>query len=318
MLIDTVPFNNLDQTRSLRGVLRRRIEYLAARAEAVSERHPDILNPLWRPALGQATLWMEATEGAMALGEPNEAREYLRRATKLLLELGLPLGAALQRAFLTKDRDLAVLTRRALQPWRESLTASNGTAIEGTEAGQQPFAELGTIARQTSQQWAYFALAEADADGDRGEPNLSGDALKQRLERVAAAPVGRLRLPLRDYSKIAEVSAGTVVGYPGVSEQQRRVAAETIAKSLVGLYRSLQSASGNTYLWNRMLAPGALFDLDTAVLIEHIQRVERLLKAPSLLEQVYKLVSDDAQAYAGEFIDAVRSLAQGGAGQPDH
>jgi len=63
---------------------------------------------------------------------------------------------------------------------------------------------------------------------------------------MKSVPVGRLRLPLDNYQFIAELRSPRVAAPP-----PEIAAAEVIAKSLLGLYRSVKWARENRYLWAR-------------------------------------------------------------------
>jgi hypothetical protein len=80
-----------------------------------------------------------------------------------------------------------------------------------------------------------------------------------------------------------------------------------IAKSLLGLYRSVQWTRENRYLWARMLAPAPMFDFDTALLIA---RTLTVLGA-GIVDRIQSSLPEDARVYAVEFIKAVRELRAG-------
>ena len=77
MLIDTI--TNREEREPLRQTLSRRVTYLASRARSVSTRESDGSDS-WRKPMLEETLWIEAAEGAVALGQFKQAREYLYRA----------------------------------------------------------------------------------------------------------------------------------------------------------------------------------------------------------------------------------------------
>jgi len=130
-------------------------------------------------------------------------------------------------------------------------------------------------------------------------PRARGGSLASKLVGMKSVPVGRLRLPLDNYQFIAELRSPRVAAPP-----PEIAAAEVIAKSLLGLYRSVQWARENRYLWARMLAPAPMFDFDTALLIA---RTLTVLGA-GIVERVQSSIPEDAHVYAVEFIKAVREL----------
>ena len=306
MLLETFP--NAGERDALREVLERRLRYLVSRAEAAGKRTPDASTPAWQPRLAEATLWMEAVESAVALGSFGEARRHLRRAVEQLLRLQLPLGAALQQTFLSQDDQLGQLARNVLERWQAELwqpTRNSRKDIEPTTS------TLARAALETPQQWAYLALAEADVESVRSA------AFYRRLSTVSAVPVGRLRLTLDDYRAVVEAPARVgarleaLLGRP-IRRELTPVeeAARVIAKSLEGLYRSLQAASANAYLWQRLLAPAPMFDLDTALLVARLQQTKGLLKLQMslILDLARESIAADARPYAEAFIAAVDEL----------
>src|ERR1700719_141013 len=108
ILLDT--FVNADERERVRAVLGRRTLYLVSRANAVAERAFDGATPSWRPKALQAALLSDAAESSVALARYKEARGYLRSAVRLLLELELPFGAALQRVFFAEENNLVQST----------------------------------------------------------------------------------------------------------------------------------------------------------------------------------------------------------------
>jgi hypothetical protein len=168
--------------------------------------------------------------------------------------------------------------------------------------------ELSVAARESPQQWAYFALADAGTDGLRAESSVGSADLKRKLERLGSVPLGRLRMPLNFYQFIAELSSIAVRSGGEVGSQERIWASEVVAKFLVGLFRSVQWARRNTYLWLRMLAPAPMFDFDTAVLIARTLEAPALRTAIKSGMQSFLPEEEDARAYADEFIKAVEAL----------
>ena len=79
---------------------------------------------------------------------------------------------------------------------------------------------------------------------------------------------------------------------------------KVIGESLTGLYRAVQSARENKYLWERMLAPAPLFDLDTAVLVGTVIGVT----GKSVERDLQSAIPDDVRQYAESFFTAVEGL----------
>jgi len=286
MLLDAIA--NAREREPLYETLSRRISYLIGRAESVSQREPGG-SESWRKIMVLATLWIEAAEGTVTLGQFKQAREYLREAVLKLLDLAMPFGAALQRTLLIEDAELSRKAEHVMRVWGRYMMIPPPIEPESIPSDAT---ELSAAARESPQQWAYFALATASADGRF--PDLAS-----KLVGMKSVPVGRLRLPLDNYQFIAELRSRPVAGPP-----PEIAAAEVIAKSLLGLYRSVQWARENRYLWARMLAPAPMFDFDTALLIA---RTLTVLGA-GIVERVQSSIPEDAHVYAVEFIKAVREL----------
>lgn len=299
-----------DDREELRAVLERRLRYLLSRGETFAERTPDPAVPSWQPALVRATLWMEAAESAVALDEFDAARAHLVRAIAELLRLKLPLGVALQRTFFAGSEELGRSADRVMLSWRARL---HSQPEAGTDA--LPEEGLSGAAWETAQQWVYFALAEAGTDSERPDVSLGSDALAAQMASTGAVPLGRLRLPLGHYLAVAEVSADALRLRGDVRPRRQAQAAEAIAESLVGLYRSLQWARRNSYLWRRLLAPAPMFDLDTALLVARGQQTRATLER-SLTERALTQVPPDAAEYAGAFVAAVARLNEDTRGSP--
>lgn len=288
---------------SLTPVLSRRVRYLEQRALRVSERGDEqSRSSAWTMPMVKASLWLEAAEAAVAMGEFVEAKRHLRRATELFLRLQLPFGAVLQRGFSIDGEGLDALSHEVLRVWHGQLEIRN-------EYGDRPFAgpATGLRAEESPQQWAYVALANAldMTDDPHSEIDRRGD--HPNLENWRMVPIGRMRLPLNFYHFIVQElrSARLSDGNMNLTTQQE--VADTIGKALTGLFRAAQWARGNDYLWTRLLAPVPLFDFDTAALIACVLRTPGGL-ANALEQRLEGTVPTEAMPYAREFIAAVRSL----------
>jgi hypothetical protein len=172
MLFDTI--TNEQERGPLQEILSRRITYLISRAESVSEREPDGSDD-WRKPMVVATLWIEAAEGTVALGQFDQARKYLHQTVRRLLSLGMPFGAALQRMFFIEDAELSQMTERIMQLW-DSYRERDSPMLP-SDADD----ELSLAARESPQQWAYFALADAGADGVRRQFRIGSERLAHML-----------------------------------------------------------------------------------------------------------------------------------------
>lgn len=90
-------------------------------------------------------------------------------------------------------------------------------------------------------------------------------------------------------------------------------AAQHVHQGAVTAYGSTASgttpwARANTYLWQRLLAPVPLFDLDTALLIALAQKTQVATRTSVLLEKARDLPADDGGEYAKAFIDVVERM----------
>lgn len=295
MLINSFPSGG----EALGELLRQRMEYLANRAKVAAEDQDDPTVPRWKRLMVEATLLMEASEGAAALDEFEHARDYLSRAANLLLDLQLPLGAALQRIFnLPGDSEK---TESVLRWWQDEFH-SGSRSRERRDA--HPSIDG---AFDTAQQWGYYALAVASGGTHRDEvPNP--DQLGA-LHGVLSAPIGRLRLPVQDYWTVArDVQRMMQERATGLSDLSLEHTDDVIGKSLVGLYRTLEEASRNTYLWQRLLSPVPMFDLDTALMIQMWFDAAPYSEMSSRLQRYAAVVSPAVANYAGEFVQAAQKL----------
>jgi hypothetical protein len=91
--------------------------------------------------------------------------------------------------------------------------------------------------------------------------------------------------------------------------ERESIVVDTLAKQIVALYRALQYASLNRYLWTRLLAPAPWFDFDVALLCGAVLMLpdERGTRISSAVVQA---VPSDVSAYASEYLSTVRRLLQ--------
>ena len=300
MLLDAIAADG--DRDELFEVAKRRARYLAGRAGAIAERTPDRTEPAWQAEMAQATLWMEAAECSTLIAEYEDAQQFLRNATVRLLLLRLPLGAALQRVFYPKDDELADQANGVMGVWRDRAEAPAVAVSQSAEVA----AGLVESAYDTAQQWAYYALAAGGTDVSRGESAIDTPGVAQRIKSFAAVPVGRFRFPINHYSALADAT-GASVRFESVGDHNQRILVDVIAKSLVSVFRSLQWSQSNRYLWMRLLAPAPLFDLDTAMLIN--RGLQASTSYSALTDAVREAVSEEARAFADEFIEAAGNIA---------
>lgn len=304
MLIDAFPESGGEF--GLHEVLEQRMQYLIHRAEVVAERPSDRDKPQWQARMALASLWMEAAEGAAALDRIDVARNCLARATESLLQLRLPLGAALQRVFKLRSDDAMVNAATAVvDDWHDV-----GTPTSAFELDHMRLQAKIKGAFDTAQQWAYYVLAKAgtDAEGHTTEESVLDDW--KRDLGVLSAPVGRLRLPLKDYITVAMVTQQAIRREGNVKTQEQKKSKDIVEQSLFTLYRILKYASENTYLWRRLLSPVPIFDLDTALLVARLQEVSLLSESDWIPGHDEHLVSKEPGRYAREFIHTVSLLRQ--------
>jgi hypothetical protein len=291
----------------LEPVLRRRARYLASRADAVMEREvgSNAVAEPWRRQMTAATLWLEAAESSTALADFGAARSQLHKAVLLLLQLDLPFGVALQRSLLPAQQDIGRLANEVQRRWEMH-------AAEADRESNLPMwkdkAVTGAIphARQSPQQWTYVLLSSATSNW--ADPDDLGVKLRKSHGVTEQAPIGRMRQPMNYYQFISSFSARMKSAPREEADTNDATVMEVLSKSITGVYRALNWASGNEYLWRRMLAPAPLFDLDTAVLIGTV--IDATAHAnPELADRAAAFgTAEDVALYAREFVLAVRAL----------
>lgn len=293
---------DFDRRESLRPVLSRRLTYLANRAVQLSERELNAGERSWRNDITIATLWLEAAEASATLGLIDETRDYLRNAIKHFLSQSLPFGIVLQRTLLAHDNNLELQADGVTRAWRQYLDHEE-VSNELADADMPPFMYQ---AFKSAQQRAYFALGEASSLSNVAKDRRNFERAQINLRGLAQTPIGRLRLPLEYYQLTANLVAFTIINQGDVAGSIIERPIWVIADALLGIYRSVQWARDNTYLWSRLLVPVPLFDFDTAILIGGV------LTNPQGLEwlntEVNKVVQEDARPYALEFISLVEKI----------
>lgn len=220
----------------------------------------------WDPHMAEATLWMEACETACFLGLRDPARQALQRATERLVALRNPFGESLHAAFLP----------------------------------QRPFGEAGLVvgaARRADAQvepWALFNWLSRP---------YAGRSEDEGMERPdSGLRTGRLGWTLDELMAVADWSRSA--GERGAANQT--APGEFFALQLTTRYAALRRAQRNTDLWQRMLAPVPLFDLELAVLIRHglITQVGAFVQQRPLADQG----DERRDAFARAYVDAVAAL----------
>ena len=287
----------------LETVLKRRISYLASRANHVMKRlEAESTSDSWRHKMTAATLFQEAAETAATVGKFKDARDYLGKAVDLLLQLNLPFGVVLQRTFLPKQGELVDPANQVQNSWERHFLRALDSNKENPDlfADIKPDAE-GALpgARQSQQQWAYVLLNAAISNSNKD--NFTLNSVRKSHCLTKQSPVGRMRLPMENYLLICDLitDPNWEVKYPNVMK--------VIGESMIGLYRAVQSARENTYLWKSMLAPTPLFDLDTAVLVSTVISAKKEI-TDQLTQSLSSAIPDGLPNYAEEFLTAVKGL----------
>jgi hypothetical protein len=269
----------------------------------------------------RASLHLEAAEGSAALGEFETARFAIRLAIPHFFELQLPFGAALQRAFQADHGSLAADADALMRAWTEFVLRPERD--EPADGGDTESISLTAAARtirlreraaETPQQWAYYGLAAALSREPESALHIPLDELRSTLLGWRSVPVGRMRFPMDQYlyviqfcieGKRSTSDRYTANGYSQYSDA--RPVVDILAKQIVAVYRALQYASVNRYLWTRLLAPAPLFDLDVALLLAAILTLPGELPA-QIVAQVIATVPEDVSRYAIEYVSAVEAL----------
>ena len=302
MLIEAFP----GYSEELEGALKRRVRYLSVRAQSLQFRPIGSPTLEWQPLVIEATLWLEAAEATVALGAYSRARGFLFSGARALLQAGLPLGAALQKILLPAANDLTPLSDAILETWRRGLEA----ARRFEAVPDQDRFPLIEVAQDTSQQRAYFDLAESlSREKLRIDPPYAD--FPPDAATTGSAAVGRLGLPLDDYLMVATEGGDAVRGIRLVDEPSReRAVNNVLTSSIRKLYRILEESSKNRYLWTRMLAPIPLFDLDTAMLFA-LATNARATKGSIDIRKALTGSTPGESEYAAQFMAAVEGLRRG-------
>ena len=291
----------------LETVLQRRISYLASRADHVMRRpEAESTSDSWRHKMTAATLFQEAAETAATVGKFKDALDYLGKAVDLLLQLNLPFGVVLQRTFLPTQDELAELANQVQNSWVEhllralDLNKENPDLFADIQPDIKPDAE-GALpgARQSQQQWAYVLLNAAISNSNKD--NFTLNSVRKSHCLTKQSPVGRMRLPMENYLLICDLITDTI------SNAKYANLMKVIGESMIDLYRAVQSARENTYLWKSMLAPTPLFDLDTAVLVSTVIS-DTKESIDQLTQSLSSAIPDGLPNYAEEFLTAVKGL----------
>jgi hypothetical protein len=220
----------------------------------------------WDPRMAEATLWMEACETACFIGLRDQARQALQRATERLVALRNPFGESLQEAF---------LPRRRIEE-----TGFLVGAARRADGQVEPWALFNWLSRP-------YAGRIEDEGTERPDSGLRTGRLGWTLDELMA---------VADWSRSASERGAAGQTDPGVF----------FALQLTTRYAALRRARRNSHLWQRMLAPVPLFDLELAVLIRHglITQVGAFVQQRPLAD-----LGDERQdAFAQAYVDAVAAL----------
>lgn len=298
----------------MRVVLARRVEYLRNRAVQLAERRrPEGAIDDWQTTMTRASLHLEVAEGATVLGNFDDARFAIRLAVPDLVRLRMPYGAALQRAFVADHPALAADSDALLREWTAILNQRvSGESVE--HAGTNSASRVADM----PQQWAYYGISSALPGGAWASNNGRIDALYVALSQWLLVPVGRMRFPMDHYLYILRYCEDTSRSGGDVDQRASPgVVVEILAKQLVALFRALQYASVNRYLWSRLLAPAPWFDFDVALLIAAVRAAPGQLSwnldvaiANTVPSRTAKEAEEFAE-YVTEFVGATERLRQG-------
>jgi hypothetical protein len=296
VLFDTVVTET--DREQMRPVLARRVQYLTNRARQLPERRVE--SDKWHTGIIQASLHLEAAEGLAALGYFEQARLALELAVPHFIELQMPFGAALQRVFQLGHGSLSADADSLMRVWTTVLLHQKED--EEPESGGASFV---LRAVDTPQQWAYYGLAAVMAP----KPEATLDALGNALSQWPAVPVGRMRFPMDEYRYVITFCLDPArLSHKGRdSDDVVDAVAKILGTQIVALYRALQWASVNRYLWSRLLAPAPWFDFDVALLLGAVLTMQARLTT-RISSAVVETVPKDARDYATEYVSTVRAL----------
>ena len=303
MLFDAIVTSDFDR-ESMRAVLARRVRYLQNRATQLAERRVSVGDSdAWQTTMGHASLCLELAEGAAALGNIEDARFAIRLAVPDLVQLRMPYGAALQRAFVADHPGLAGETNALVREW--GVMFERRSAGDGEAAGD--FSSASRVAN-APQQWAYYGLTPMMSRELSTPYDAPIEQLRAVLIQWLLVPVGRMRFPMDHYLYVIEYCEAARLDQSDVGARAP-VVVDILTKQLVALFRALQYASVNRYLWTRLLSPAPWFDFDVALLIAAV------LEAPGKLSRdlgraVASAVPSDVANYAAEFVASVEQLRQ--------
>jgi hypothetical protein len=296
MLIQWLEHNPQERERLI-GTIERRIRFMEGQAKQPASRAATG-SEWWQQPMIVASLWLDVVESAAAIGKWSAASNALRRASKLLLDLGLPSGAALTQSFLKGTQ--VSKSRAVLNEWLRRET-NVGSAIK--DEGDGTVRADGMWARGSPQQWAYLGLA---ADALPREDALRQVAY-QRLSEQVASPFGRSRMPLGGV--LAVLKAEPTLHQTDESVRRDSSEYDALGQVLVSTHRSLQLARSNTYLWERALSPVPLFDLETALLVTSLLH-KTSVKAPGLVERLTEGLSAADKGFVDRFVRTAFSLTR--------
>jgi hypothetical protein len=300
MLIDAIA-DSEEELRTMRAVLRRRINYLSHRARVVEER--EIIDPRlkWTNDILAATLRLEGAESAVALGDLAAARSELRAAVVQFLNHGFPFGVVLKQLFLhVNDFALDAQAERVLAAWGRIPAESDESKV-GPSSDE---AEVVTWAQRSPQQWAYHVMARA-LGGDANPSDDNGAHFLPWLQRWSQTAVGRMRIPMAAYLQVMRYS-----GESGRNLDEQVDIIELLSDQIGNVSRAVKAGRNNRYLWVRGLSPVPWFDFDTGILVAAVLASSAKMREETERSVVGRVNRAD-RGYAQEFLSAVTALVRG-------
>lgn len=198
-LLDTLEFD--PQAREVvRDAAQRRLRYLSSRAAwraELGEEAPGA-NDAWpdRALWAQATLWMDAIETALFIGDAWTARELMPDAIRALDSLGHPLGRALQQAFLPArpqrqfDREASpTVGAPSARVWAEFIDRRWFELPERHPGGRSTRSPVGRMGVPVADVLLVARWRATDRDDTEAEPEGAAAVLQRLLDQQYTALV---------------------------------------------------------------------------------------------------------------------------------
>jgi hypothetical protein len=174
------------------------------------------------------------------------------------------------------------------------------SAQESNQERQPSGTEFSAAALEQPQQLAYAYLAARELSFDA---DLEGN-LRHNLRSLGAVPFGRQRIPIRDLELLVNPAAS--------QNNSGRDGAQVLIDALAELFRSIELARINSYLWDRMLSIPSLFDVDLALMVAAYTSRDETDEAnqplSAIQERLQQRTDRRERVFADEFLKSVMRI----------